>query len=308
MIVRLRVGGITLRVLSRQALPSLLLRKPYTSFSPRRGGDIRIRVLRSLPQRPPESELLFDSGGLWRVYGRNGGLFYSFLPPDGEAELGRALGMAPNGLEGDLYLPPSPWDRKRGYALMYPLDELIFQHHAARTGRLFVHACAVETNGRVLLFCGQSGAGKTTTARLWRRHRPAAAILSDDRSLIQETNGTLWAYGTPWHGLGKYASPAGRPLAAIIFLRHGAESGLEPLSKLEAAVELFSRSFYPPWEAGTVGSVLQYCERITTSIPCHRLSFRPDASAIQVVEEWLGIPVQNQHVPKGTPSYGVPAG
>jgi len=285
MIVRLRVGEITLRVHSRQALPSLLLRGPFPLFSAQRGGDIRIGVSRRLPRIPSKTDLLFDSGGLWKVYGRNGGLLYSFRTPDGAEEFGRVLVVDSERREGTLHLPPSPWDNKRGYALMYPLDELIFQHHAARAGKLFVHACAVATGGKALLFCGRSGAGKTTMARLWRRHRRSAVILSDDRSLIQETDGSFRACGTPWHGLGKYASPGGRPLAAILFLRQGAEPALEPLSRLEAAAELFSRSFYPPWEAETVACVLRYCERIAASVPCLGLTFRPDSSAVRTVED-----------------------
>jgi len=288
MIVRLRLGGITLVVRSRRPLPALSLPRIYHPFCPSRGADIQIKVRESPPPQPPDSELLFDSGGLWRTYRWGEGLLYSFRTPDGRDEFGRGLATDLDRRKGTLFLPPSLWLRKRGYGLSYPLDELLFQHHAARAGCAFVHACGAVTGGRAVLFCGESGAGKTTMARLWRRHRRTASILSDDRILIQDMKGAPWAYGTPWHGLGKFASPGGQPVDALFFLRHGSPSRLDSLPEPTAAAELFARSFFPPWEAETVQRILQFCERVVAAVPCYRLTFRPDFSVIQAVEGRLG--------------------
>src|SRR4030095_7414071 len=78
--------------------------------------------------------------------------------------------------------------------LAYPLDDLVFQHHLARAGRLVVHACGLVVDGGAVLFAGASGAGKTTTARLWSRLRPGTRVLSDDRVVVDQA---LLAHGTP---------------------------------------------------------------------------------------------------------------
>jgi len=150
-----------------------------------------------------------------------------------------------------------------------------------------VHACALVVDGRAALFCGRSGAGKSTTARLWRRLRPGTPVLSDDRVAIRLQGGRPIAHGTPWHGDGGFATPAGRPLAAVFFLRHGRRTRLTPLAPGAAAARLFSRSFPPPWDPVGIGRVLEACAAVAASRPCYELRFRPDRQAVDAVIEAL---------------------
>lgn len=283
MIVRLQVGGFTLCARSRTEVPSLRFRPEYHPFIARAGSDILLDVARHSSPRPPSADLLFESGGLWRVHGVNGKLLYSVHSPDGKEPFGRALLVDADRKEGTLYLPPSKWCRIPGYALSFPLGEILFQHHAARANASFVHACGVVRNGKVLLFCGESGSGKTTTARLWRRYR-RSKILSDDRILVRSVKDIPWAFGTPWHGSGKFSSPEGYPIAAIFFLEHGPKTTLKPLRPSQAVALLFTRVFSPIWEADTVERVLGYCERILGTIPSYGFRFCPDGSAVDAVE------------------------
>jgi hypothetical protein len=188
---------------------------------------------------------------------------------------------------GQLYFPRIEGPSAPRSALEFPLDELLFQHYLARRGGLEVHGCAVEYEGRVLLFCGQSGAGKTTTADLWKRRR-RARILSDDRVVLRFDKGRAWAYGTPWHGSGRFALPDGRPLAALFFIEHAATPSLTPLSRAAGAALLFARSFPPPWDRDALARVLATCERVVARVPSFRFGFRPDASAVAAVLAAVG--------------------
>jgi hypothetical protein len=153
-----------------------------------------------------------------------------------------------------------------------------------------IHACGVAEGGQALLFCGVSGAGKTTTAQLWRRHRRSAEILSDDRMIVRPRGGRLWAFGTPWHGSGRFASPRGLPIGGVFFLGRGPKAAVTAMPPLAAAAELFARSFPPPWEAAGSARVLALCARVAAEVPCARLRFRPDASAVRAVIDALGAP------------------
>jgi hypothetical protein len=234
---------------------------------------------------PPPGPLLFDSGGAWRVFRRGPLLHYSF--PAGRNEGSRAVAIDGQRRRGWLYLPPSEGDRRRGHALAYPLDELLFQHHLARAGALVVHACGVAPRGGALLFCGPSGAGKTTLARCWRKHAPSVVVLSDDRMVVRFVRGRPWAYGTPWHGSGQYASPARAPLRAIFFLRRAHRPFVRPLAAPRAGAELFARCFPPPWEARGVGAVLQACARLVRAVPSYELAFSPRGFPLRAVGEAL---------------------
>jgi hypothetical protein len=283
MVTRLRIAGVTLAVHAPRPLPSLLLPPALQPFSARQGEDIRLTVVRGEPPAP--GPVLFDSGGAWRVYGRGRLLLYSF--PAAQGGVTRAVAIDRRRRRGRLYLPPSAEDGRRGCALAYPLDELLFQHHLARAGALVVHACGVMVRGGAFLFCGRSGAGKTTMARLWRRHQPGAVVLSDDRTVVRWRDGRPWIYGTPWHGSGRYASPLGAPLRAIFFLRHSRRTRVRTLSAGRAGAGLFARCFPPLWEAEGVGTVLQTCARLLSSIPVYEFGFRAEGSAVRAVHETL---------------------
>jgi hypothetical protein len=278
-----RVGEVTLRLHTAAGRAVLRLPPELAAFRATRGSDIDIEVVEGDVPAPPSSPPLFVSGGLWTVYRSGRALFYLIREPvRGRAPLS-ALVIDESRRRGRLFLPPGA-----PFALHYPLDELLFQHHLARHGGMEVHACGLEWQGRALLFCGQSGAGKTTMAGLWRRRRPPAEVLSDDRMIVREHGGVPWAFGTPWHGSGRFASPRGLPLGGIVFLAHGAQPVMAAMGATEAAAALFARAFPPPWEPTGIARVLGLCARVSGRVRCARLRFRPDASAVKAVMEWAG--------------------
>jgi energy-coupling factor transporter ATP-binding protein EcfA2 len=191
---------------------------------------------------------------------------------------------------GTLYLPPSALDRSRGFALSYPLDELLFQHHLAHAGGLVLHACGVAIGGRAVLFCGRSGAGKTTIARLFRRAFPEATVLSDDRIVIRRAGRHWRAFGTPWHGSGRFASARSCPVAAVVFLKKSRATRLAPIPVTAAAVRLLAQSFPPLWEREGVARSLRTATAMAASVPAYLLRFEPDRGAVEAVVDGLGLP------------------
>jgi hypothetical protein len=280
------VAGTTLTVRSPADAPGLRLPAKLRPFVPARGGDIHLDVS-SEHVSEPASAPLFESGGIWQVFAAGSGLLYRFRSPDGRGPAARGLRIDGTWSRGTLYLPPSAYSRRPGFALSYPLDELLFAHHLAHRGAMVVHGCGLVSGGRGLLFCGHSGAGKTTTALLWRAHRRGTEVLSDDRIVVRLRAGRPWIFGTPWHGSGRFARPGGVPLGAVFFLRQSTRSRLGDLATPAAAAHLFARSFPPPWSGPSLGRVLGLCARVARSVPCRTLSFTRDASAVRVVADAL---------------------
>jgi len=282
--LRLRVGGLVLAVESPDLTAALEPPPELRPFLTRRGADIRLSFTTE-PPPPPEGERLFDSGGVWRVHRHSGGLLYDFRVPRLRPPVYKAVLIDAGLSEGRLHFPPSTGGP--AYALDYPLDELLFQHRFAREGAVEVHACGVVWRNRALVLCGQSGAGKSTTARLWRRHTRRTSILSDDRIVLRPSDRGVRAWGTPWHGDGGFASPESRPLAALFFLRHGRTTRALSLPRAAAAARLLARSFPPPWDPVAVARALDTCAAVTAAVPAWELTFRPDRSAVDAVRDAL---------------------
>jgi hypothetical protein len=235
-----------------------------------------------IPQ-PHPARLLFDSGAVWSAYRHKRGLLYTFRTPRLNPPVFKAISIDRSLRRGVLYFPHLLTGKPPRLALDFPLDELLFQHRLAQEGAIELHACGVLQDGRALLFCGQSGAGKTTTARLWKRHCPDVTILSDDRVVLRIRRNRPIAHGTPWHGLGGFSSPSSGPTQTICFLRHAARSVLKPLTPPEAVARLFSRTFPPLWDARAVQATLHTCIQISESTPCYDFGFHPDESAVTTI-------------------------
>jgi hypothetical protein len=277
--LRLRIAGRTLLVRSptRLAWP-----RAYASFRAARGADLTLDVV---PGPLPEitEPLLFESGGTWRAHARRGGLVYAFRSKGPSSPPDRLLFVNDARTRARLLVPAFRPGSPR--PLGYPLDDLLFQHHFARSGTVVLHACGLVVDGGAVLFCGTSGAGKTTTARLWSKRRRGTRVLSDDRVVVTRRGRLLRAHGTPWHGEGRYASPESAPLRALFFIRHGRLSAATPLSVPDAASRLFARTFPPPWDGQAVARTLDECAVLAESVPAWDLRVRPDASAIRTVLE-----------------------
>jgi hypothetical protein len=284
--LRIRVGGLVLAVEADRPTTALDPPASVRPFLATRGSDLRLRYTEEPPPLPGRTETLFESGGVWRVERTRDGLLYSFRIANRRPPLYKVVSIDAGLREGRLHFDPSP--RGPHYALDYPLDELLFQHRLAREGAVEVHGCGVVWKGRTLLFCGQSGAGKSTTARLWKRHARGAQLLSDDRIVLRASRGGVRAHGTPWHGDGGFASPASAPLDAFFFLKHGKATRLRALSPSEAAARLFARGFPPPWDVEGVEGALDACADTAAAAPAFELVFVPDRSPVEAVRALLG--------------------
>jgi hypothetical protein len=237
---------------------------------------------------------LFDSGSLWRLFDDDQGLRFDFsVPILGERPYRRLriddkYRYATIELSGE-YLGQG-W---RPDPMEYPLDELLIMHRLTQERAIELHGVGiVGPNGASNLFVGHSGAGKSTTARLWTSlHK--VEILSDDRIIVRESPARelqpgddprqIFMYGTPWHGEGCFALPQRAPLQRIFVLEHGHGNVLTHLSRSQMVAELFARSFVPFHRHEYVESALSFLEQLADSVPCYRYSFEPDQRAVDKI-------------------------
>jgi len=289
------VGGISVKVIgnpnSDVALaPSL---EPFRIQAGASDIGISVEWAENLP--PTSGCELFDSGTTWRLFESDLGFHFDF----NDTMFGgwpyrrllvdvcfrRATLQMSEQFFAGFPLVPTP--------LCYPLDELLIMHRLTQERAIELHGVGiVGPDGARNLFVGHSGAGKSTTARLWTSlHK--VEILSDDRIIVRESPARelqpgddprqIFMYGTPWHGEGCFALPQRAPLQRIFVLEHGQGNVITRLTRSQAVGELFARAFVPFHRHEYVESALSFLEQLADSVPCYRYSFEPDQRAVDKI-------------------------
>jgi hypothetical protein len=292
-------------------------------------SDIDVWVERPGRIRDAYGLRLFDAGSTWRLYEDDSGFRFDFYAaPLGDRPYRRLL-IDRHFSRATLEISEecragrgsvtSPFE--------YPLDELLIMHRLTQEKGIELHSCGiVRPDGTGNLFVGHSGAGKSTTTRLWTA-REDVEVLSDDRIIVRRDSdgagvGTPFGaavgadkpevlrlrgrsaspnghsaqddkrksgmrmYGTPWHGEAAYASPGSAVLARIFILEHGRGNVLTRLSPSQAVGELFARSFVPFHRHEYVDSALEFLQELVGAVPCYHYAFEPTEAAVERILEF----------------------
>jgi hypothetical protein len=280
---RFQIGGFTTALLSETDQDLHHVEDVYRAFLTHDDPQV---VLRTRYDRLPDLsgwQLVFASGGLWRLFQRSGQWAVELASPASEAGAYETAILSNDFSSGEIiirpdlrYLPDLP------FPLRYPMAEILMVGLLAQGHGLLLHACAAQDEAGGTVFAGVSGAGKSTMARIWLK-KSDVTLLSDDRVILRVHDDGLWVYGTPWHGDAHIASPTRAPLRKILVLEHGEENQAVRLAPRQAALALLTRSFPPFWDRNGMEFSLDLLGRVSRTIPCSQLSFLPDDSIIDYV-------------------------
>jgi hypothetical protein len=253
-------------------------------FAPKQGCDLELEVSWAEALGSPRNTPAFVSGGLWSAYLSDSGTEFYFCSPAIGTQPYKAAWFDPTFTRGHVVLNRSTFPAGSPiYPLEYPLDELVMMHRLALGEGVEVHALGLaDEDGKGYLFLGHSGAGKSTTARLWTQ-QAGVRLLSDDRIILRKQNDTFFMYGTPWHGDAGVASANSAPLTAIFLLEQAPADELIPLSQSKAAAELFARAFVPHYLKKSIQFSLDFVDQVTRSVPNSIFRFAPTPSAVEVI-------------------------
>jgi hypothetical protein len=278
--VCLQVAGLGILVRSGQDGLSFRVGGPSRKFlvPPGDGSAVALEASWGDLTGGQPARLIFDSGGAWRLYeepdGQYGFRFYSSNTGDSPYLLMRLTKDARSGTlvyHRPFYPEGAPID-----PLQFPADEVLMIHLLGQGLGAELHACGVvDENGAGYLFAGQSGDGKTTTARLWQG-RHGVRILSDDRIVVRRRGDEFLMFGTPWHGEAELAECAEAPIRAIFFLERGLTNRFVHVSPSNAAAQLMARSFVPFHDSASLERTLGFMGQLSSHVPCARLPFVPD--------------------------------
>jgi len=273
----LRIGGVTLAVESEEPFD---FPDPSSRFAVSGDvvADVALTATRGTP-RMPSGDIVFDSGGVWRLHAEDDRRVFTFHSPYFQSDPYKTASFDADFTRGEVVVAnDAPYD-----PLGYPLDELLVAARLSWGAGVELHGVGMIVDGRGYLFVGQSGAGKTTTARLWLKES-APVILSDDRIIVRrDPDGGLRMYGTPWHGEAEICAAADAPLAAIYLLEQAPATAIRELEDAEGVARLFACAFPPFYHQESLGFTITFLGTLLSERVVRALAFTPDGSAVRAV-------------------------
>jgi len=272
MLQGISIGDITLCLTSDV---NLNIDPAYLPFTGSGEPDLHLRLHHGLFEISG-GEAAFDCPPIWTVFRKHETRIVEIFPEI--PALKRTLVFKSPLKEAELYLANENTDLFQG-----PTIELLMVNYLAQGHGLILHACGVVREGKGLLFVGDSGAGKTTMARLWAQEQ-GVEVLSDDRTVVRKKGNRFRMYGTPWHGEGRFGSPGSAEVEKIFFISHGVENAVRDVRSIDAAARLLTGSFPPYWDHEGMAFTLEFISELTAEVGCQELSFRPDRGVVEMLK------------------------
>lgn len=168
------------------------------------------------------------------------------------------------------------------------LQVLLINYFAQRKEGIFTHSVGIkDLDGTGLLFAGKSGAGKSTTARLWHKHSKAM-VLNDDRIIARKHNNKFFIHGSPWHGeFSDYLASRieSAQLKKLFFIHHAPKNITKRLSQKMAFGLLYPALFPTFWDKERLENIVSFCQDLIKSVPCYSLGFVNDKRIIDFVRK-----------------------
>ena len=149
-----------------------------------------------------------------------------------------------------------------------------------RLGVLTLHSASADTPEGMLLFCGASGAGKSTQAALWEKFA-GAAVRNGDKNAVTPEN--AHAHGMPISGTSGICREYDRPLRAIVMVEKSSENRACRLGAA-AAMAAIASCVHGVSPRGMDKSTAGLIADVAGRIPVYRLYCTPDEKAVRILK------------------------
>jgi hypothetical protein len=143
-----------------------------------------------------------------------------------------------------------------------------------------IHSSCIVYNNKAVLFLGESGTGKSTHTRLWRKNIEGAFLLNDDSPILRVEDGKIWAYGSPWSGKTPCYKQERYELKACVRLSQAPYNQISKSSILQAYGAIHPSC--PPefaYDENLYEHISGFINDLLSKVPFYHLECMPDREA-----------------------------
>ena len=289
----LKIAGYIIRFETSPDGPELIPSDRFLRYiADKNVPDVLIRIHYGLYDLPGKAERVFHApyveeingmiiqnlANFWSVWKLDSDLFIRTIFPLSSYEKNAVLKFSPGKMDWDLWID-SP--DKEIDPFEYPLDGLILYYLTVIHKDIMIHASGINYSGKGYLFCGISGRGKSTIAKLWQN--AGSIVIHDDRLIIRSTSDGYRMFNTPVYSNDE---PRDSSLDKIFIIEHGSENNLLPVKEASAVSLILANCIQHNWNSDIIGDLLTSVSGLCGTISTKKLTFKPDRSVVDYILEY----------------------
>ncbi len=275
----LEIGGITIDLYGEEKVYS----QDFDAFAADRKehADLSIMAHVGEPRANKNGTVLLRNRELWVMKCEDG---YAFFFPEAKRILQARLKN--DGSRADFYIKP-PIDDTLTTDMFHAI-RLVFLYLAQKRGMFAMHSASILYKGKLWLFSGRSGIGKSTHTSLWNRLY-GTPVANGDLNLITISKGAALVHGIPWCGTSNLCDTNTWPLGGIVLLSRDSTDVIETLSESDKILLVVQRFISPAWTDGQLSMNLAFSSELIKRIPVCRLKCTDKPSAAERMKEWIDL-------------------
>ena len=275
----LEIGGLSIDLFGEKSVYA----QSFDAFAAdrREHADLSVAVHCAAPSGTENGTVLLRNKMLWVMKGEED---YILLFP--EAKNIWQARLKGDGSRADFYIRP-PIDEALTADLFHAI-RLVFLYLAQRRGLFALHSASIVYEGRLWLFAGRSGMGKSTHTALWNRLY-GTPIANGDLNLLTISDGKALVHGMPWCGTSGIFDARRYPLGGIVLLDRGGEEAVETLEENDKILLVSQRFISPTWTDEQLTANLAFAAELIKLVPVCRLKCTEKPSAAERMKEWIDL-------------------
>ena len=87
-------------------------------------------------------------------------------------------------------------------------------------------------------------------------------VIDEDRVVLRQLNGQVWAFGTPWHAEPRLCSPYGAPVERVFFLQQAEPDEVREVRPAAATALLIRSTLLPIYDPKATQAVLNVAGQV----------------------------------------------